>query len=500
MRLPSLVPALVAAVSLAPLAPAAAAPQTVLVLVTGDENGHLLPSTEGDVPRGGAAETLGTWTSKEGHCPGKLAKDGAPACKDGKTLVLSTGDHFSGPSISSFFQGEPVAEAMARMGYAASAMGNHELDFGREQFDKLRATGGFPYLSCNVRPPSKKSDKEYDLGLKPFTIFKRGRGEDRRGRAVGGQRGQDGDVRPLLRERGHPYEPALQQAIPAARKAGADVVIVIADECPTVLEPIVAKHPDWKLALRRRRPLPHPGGAEGGHHPAGEPGPPLGEVPARRADRGREPSRRVSGWWAWTRRSWTWSAGRARRRRTRSWPRGCRPGCRSTTRPWARRSATPGAASTPTRPTLFTWYTRAIRGRVGVDVVVLNRKAFRGGVQPGPITPGSVYSVMPFDDSLLTVRLKGKDLAAALENPAAVYDGAVKKDGGGWMVKGKALEPEATYSLATFEYLYFGGDNFPFERMDPNPGETGVVAQTPVIDWTRKQATTQDKPLESVLH
>ena len=81
------------------------------------------------------------------------------------------------------------------MGYAASGMGNHELDFGREQFDKLRDIGGFPYLSANVRPPSKKSDKDYDLKLKPFAIFRAGRGEDRRGRAVGLQRGEDGDVR-----------------------------------------------------------------------------------------------------------------------------------------------------------------------------------------------------------------------------------------------------------------------------------------------------------------
>jgi len=66
-------------------------------------------------------------------------------------------------------------------------------------------------------------------------------------------------------------------------------------------------------------------------------------------------------------------------------------------------------------------------------------------------------------------------------------------------VKGKALDPAATYSVVTFEYLYFGGDNFQFERLDPDPGETGVVAQTPVIEWTRKQGTSPDKPLESVL-
>ena len=128
----------------------------------------------------------------------------------------------------------------------------------------------------------------------------------------------------------------------------------------------------------------------------------------------------------------------------------------------------------------------------------MNKKGVPGWVQPGPITAASVYRVMPFDNSLLTVKVKGKDLITVLENPAAVYDGAAKK-GNAWTVKGKALEPEATYSVATFEYLYFGGDNFPFERMDPNPGETGVVAQTPVIEWTRKQGSTQDKPLESFL-
>ncbi|MGZ6131756.1 MAG: bifunctional metallophosphatase/5'-nucleotidase [Myxococcaceae bacterium] len=498
MRLP-LPLALVAAVLLVPLAPARAAPQTVLVLVTGDENGHLLPSTEGEPPKGGAAEVLGYWTSKEGHCPGKIARDGAPACKDGKTLVLSTGDHFSGPSISSFFQGAPVAEAMARMGYAASAMGNHELDFGREQFDRLRDTGGFPYLSSNVRPPADKKDKEYNLGLKPFTIFQRG------GVKIGVVGLSAGNVAKTVmsgRFYGNEvvaYEPALQAAIPAVRKAGADVVIVIADECPTVLEPIVAKHPDWKLAL-----------LAGGHcHTPVQRT--VGTTPLV------SPGRR---WEKYLRAELTVDASRPAGQRLvgldakivdvvggQGAP-AADAELNARLQTWVKKhDEALGEKIGYTRSgidansaTLYTWYTRAIRTRLGTDVVMLNKKAFRGGVSPGPITPGNVYTVMPFDDSLLTVRIKGKDLAAALDNPAAVYDGASKRDGGGWSVKGKALDPEASYTVGTFEYLYFGGDNFPFERMDPSPGETGVVAQTPVIEWTRQQRTTQDKPLESLLH
>src|SRR5262249_29548869 len=97
--------------------------------------------------------------------------------------------------------------------------------------------------------------------------------------------------------------------------------------------------------------------------------------------------------------------------------------------------------------TLFTWYGRAVRERTGTDVAVMDRKGFRGGVPPGPITASSVYGVMPFDNSILTVKLKGKDLITVLENPAAVYDGAAKK-GNGWTVKGKALSPDATYSVS----------------------------------------------------
>jgi 2',3'-cyclic-nucleotide 2'-phosphodiesterase (5'-nucleotidase family) len=498
MRLPALVPALAVSLSLAPLAPAAAAPQTVVVLVTGDENGHLFPSTDGDAPKGGAAETLGFWTSKDGHCPGKIGTSGAPACKDGNTLVLSTGDHFTGSSISSVFQGVPVAEAMARMGYAASAMGNHELDFGREQFDKLRETAGFPYLSANIRPPSKKSDKEYDLGLKPYAIFERGGVKIG---VVGLSASNVGKTVMSGRFYGNevvPYEPALQSAIPAARKAGAEVVIVIADECPTVLEPIVAKHPDWKLTF-----------LVGGHcHTPVEKK--VGTAPLISPGR----------WWQrYLRAELTVDASRPAGQRlvnldTKVVDVAGGAGAPAADAELAARLQTwqkkldeaLGEKIGYTRSgidansqTLWTWYGRAIRERVKTDIAVMNRKGFRGGVQPGPITAASVYGVMPFDNSLLTVKLKGKDLITVLENPAAVFDGAAKH-GTSWTVKGKPLDPEASYSVTTFEYLYFGGDNFPFERLDPNPGETGLTAQTPVIEWTRKQGSTAEKPLESMLH
>jgi 5'-nucleotidase/UDP-sugar diphosphatase len=496
MRTPLAPSALVAALLVFPAAQAA--PETVTVLVTGDENGHLLPNTEGEVKRGGAAQVLGMWVANEGHCVGKVGSGGAPACKNGKTLVLSTGDHFSGPSLSTVFQGEPTAESMAVMGYAGSGMGNHELDFGREQFDKLRDLGGFPYLSCNIKPPTQANDKQYDLGLKPWAIFERG------GVKIGVVGLSVGNVAKTVmsgRFFGNavtPYEPALQAAIPAVRKAGADLVIVIADECPTVLEPVVAKHPEWKLAFLAGGHCHTPVDRKVGTTPLVSPGRHWEKYlrATLTADRSRPPGQRLVGV-------------ETKVVDVVGGPNAPAPDPSLATRlhTWSQKhDEVLGEKIGYTRsgldadsPTLHTWYSRAIREQVKTDVAILNKKGFRGSVQPGAVTPGSVYSVMPFDNSVLTLKLKGKDLLGALENSAAVVDGAAKKDGA-WTVKGKPIDPNGTYSVATFEYLYFGGDNFQFERADPNPGETGVVAQTPVINWTRKQASTADKPLESLLH
>ena len=72
---------------------ASAASGTVTVLVTADENGYLLP--QDPAKRGGAAQILGVWNTEPKP-----------------TLALSAGDHWAGSTISAFYSGEPMAEAM----------------------------------------------------------------------------------------------------------------------------------------------------------------------------------------------------------------------------------------------------------------------------------------------------------------------------------------------------------------------------------------------------
>ncbi len=488
-----LAPVLVAQLAL--VAPAQADPQVVTVLVTADENGQLLPTPGVDVAKGGAAQMLGQWVAEDKHCPGQPKQDGAPACPGGMTLALSTGDHWNGSSLSTFFQGEPVAQAMGRMGYAASGFGNHELDFGKDQFLALRETGGFPFLAANLKVT--KADKK-QLELPPWRIFTRG---DARVGVVALSYAQA--VSTAMADRFYgleilPYESTLGQAVKELRKAGVDAVVVLADDCPTALEPAVKKHPEWSLSL-----------VVGGHCQKSMESM-VGTTPLI------NPGRRFEGY-ARARLSVDGSKAAGQRLTAvdakvvlvQGGP-SAPPADAVLTeqlKPWiAKHEAAFGERIGFTRSgldagsdALHTWVARAIRDVLKTDLALVNKGGFRAGLPAGPITRGSVYAVLPFDNSLMTFKLKGDALLRALANPKAVVFGVTKGPKGYRDSQGRDVVPSGIYSVASVEYLYFGGDGFDFEKQDPLPGETGMVWQTAVVDWTKQLNTSPSRPLENYL-
>jgi 2',3'-cyclic-nucleotide 2'-phosphodiesterase (5'-nucleotidase family) len=75
------------------------------------------------------------------------------------TLLLDSGDTIQGtPEQAIAFSsggagaraGDPIVEAMNRLGYDAMAVGNHEFDFGRERLARSRGQARFPFLSANI--------------------------------------------------------------------------------------------------------------------------------------------------------------------------------------------------------------------------------------------------------------------------------------------------------------------------------------------------------------
>ena len=133
---------------------ASPSPRRLTVLYTNDEHGWMEGASQGQ----GAANLLGLWREKEGYTP------------DGPFLILSGGDNWTGPAISTWFQGQSMVEVMNAMGYAASAVGNHEFDFGLDVLKTRISEAHFPYVSANLRYQRDNSTPS-DLGIQPYVVI-----------------------------------------------------------------------------------------------------------------------------------------------------------------------------------------------------------------------------------------------------------------------------------------------------------------------------------------
>jgi 5'-nucleotidase / UDP-sugar diphosphatase len=114
--------------------------QGLRLLHFNDFHGQLEPYTDpiDQVERGGIAR-LAALVAEH-----RTADPGHP------TLLLFAGDLLQGTLTSSLFKGGPDIEIFGRMGLDAAALGNHELDYGQDNFRDLAGRARFPFLTANV--------------------------------------------------------------------------------------------------------------------------------------------------------------------------------------------------------------------------------------------------------------------------------------------------------------------------------------------------------------
>jgi 5'-nucleotidase/UDP-sugar diphosphatase len=70
--------------------------------------------------------------------------------KEKPSLFLSAGDMIQGSNWANLFQGESVIELMNEMRFDAMVLGNHDFDFGQEVLKKRISEAKFPVLGANV--------------------------------------------------------------------------------------------------------------------------------------------------------------------------------------------------------------------------------------------------------------------------------------------------------------------------------------------------------------
>ena len=115
----------------------------------------------------------------------------------------------------------------------------------------------------------------------------------------------------------------------------------------------------------------------------------------------------------------------------------------------------------------------------GADVALINGGGIRTSIKKGEIKVKNVYSVLPFDNYIVAIKLTGRQIREALEHGVS----AVEKGEGRFpqvsgltfkylplsksgartkeiLVDGKLLEPDREYSVATNDFLAAGGDGY----------------------------------------
>lgn len=126
---------------------AEATSKTITILHTNDTHAKVKPADGGM----GFAKLATLIKQKEAENP--------------NTLLLDAGDTFHGTPFATLEKGESIARILNKVGYDAMAAGNHDFNYGSARLLELKDIVNFPILSANVR--QKSND---DLLLEPYTI------------------------------------------------------------------------------------------------------------------------------------------------------------------------------------------------------------------------------------------------------------------------------------------------------------------------------------------
>jgi len=384
----------------------------------------------------------------------------------GSLLLCDAGDVFSGSPIGNETRGEAVVDAMNALGYDAVAVGNHEFDCGLDNLLRLAARAKAPWLAANlsgggrdlapIRPyvvltPPRTPCRVLVIGLiTPTTPAITGPG------ATGSARFSDpaavarrviaevdADLVIVLSHLGRDDDRALAKEVD-----GIDVILGGHSHTPvneTVNGVAILQTHSRGISLGRLDLALDPDDfavleAKGRllevDPSATEPDPAVAAAIAPHAEKLSRTLEEVVG---------TLAAPLHRRR---------------------------GLESSP----VGNWMADVIR-RAGDDaqVGITNKGGIRCDLEAGPVTYEDVYRLMPFDNVVVTMDLRGRRLRALIERhcapdhaPGLEWSGlrvvVEPRKGGAFPVAievgGKPLEDDAEYRVATNSFLAAGGDGF----------------------------------------
>lgn len=99
-----------------------------------------------------------------------------------------------------------------------------------------------------------------------------------------------------------------------------------------------------------------------------------------------------------------------------------------------------------------------------VDIALLNYGGIRASLPQGMLTVGDFYRIVPFENLIVLLDIKGSELQKIVEierkrGVAAFYGLQILENNQKIIVNGKNLVPEETYRIVTVDFIASGGDN-----------------------------------------
>ena len=446
--------------------------QSIKILYTNDEHGWM----EKNGAIGGAAGLMNLWKNSEGYSG------------TGAYLILSGGDMWTGPAISTWFEGESMAQVMNNMNYSASAIGNHEFDFGLDKLVERKNKSAFPFLSANIK---EKSTGTYPGFCEPYTI-----------KTVNGIKvGIIGLTSVTIPEILFPkytanlnfisYEEALNEVVPKLKGAGAELLLIIShmgSSEMSYLAPIAKKYGIKLIA--------------GGHsHEAVtyttggvtliESGSKMEYYTSVSIDFDSEKDSVIS----------------IKAELKSNTGGGSDAAIESIVNNWKTQtdnalsevigySGSGLAAGTTKLYNLImdSW----LYAFPYADISISNTGSVRQQIFPGNITLSSIVGVLPFENEIVELELTGAQVISLInQTRGGAFLGGINSTNGNRLRDGTPINLSAVYKVITTDYYYLTESLF--KQYDASPTYTYINFRQPVINYIKSLNTSQSNPLENYL-
>lgn len=425
------------------------------------------------------------------------------------TIVLSAGDMFQGSADSNLLYGSPVMAFMNDIGFEAMAIGNHEFDWGIDRLQTLSDNAKFPFLAANI--VMKGTNITPDFAEKFIIVERDGLKIGVIGLAT---------LETLTKTKAEniaAYDfidpaKAVNELVPTVKEAGADIIVVLSHlggsqdsktkeikgeaavfaNAVTGVDAIITGHSHSTIAgTVNNIPIvqAYYNGRSVGH---------IDLVIDSATNKVVENNvyvdntivsatedARVKGWFDYA---------------------------ISTIAPIkneivGKAAVTLAHNTKEVQVTLMgQWSTDVMKNVAKADIAIQNGGGLRRDIPAGDVTMGIMYELMPFDNTLFTFELTGKQVKAALEHgimpetfaPGQFSGVIVKYDSSKAkgerivevkMLDGSLLDENKIYKVVTNDFQAGGGDGYVMFKEGKNQIDTSIPIRDVLVNEIKAKGT-----------